>query len=291
MINDVLKCVLAGGTTGVITDLLLFHVDTLKTQLQSRSSGKKAPTFSWLPKTSSYRGLASALLGGFPSAATFWTVYESCRKFLAPVGAPQFAIDGASAALSEICVCLVRNPFEVVKQQVQAGNYPSSRAALRGLVSPEGGGALGLYRGIFPTLLRDASFNALQYSFKSIIERRGSSSIINSKRDIAFDLTLWQNGLVGAISGGTAAAMTTPFDVVKTRLMTQGIQMKGSIDAQGNNVVVNYRGVVDAFVRIAREEGFLALFSGIRPRIVFCALGGSIWIGTYYELRRIIETL
>ena len=289
---DFFKCVLAGGTTGVITDLLLFHVDTLKTQLQSRSSGKKAPNFSWLPKTSSYRGLASALLGGFPSAATFWTVYESCRKFLAPVRAPQFAIDGASAALSEICVCLVRNPFEVVKQQVQAGNYPSSRAALRGLISPEGGGAIGLYRGIFPTLLRDASFNALQYSFKSVIERRSTSSSITSrKKDIAFDLSLWQNGLVGAISGGTAAAMTTPFDVVKTRLMTQGIQMKGSIDAQGNNVVVNYRGVIDAFVRIAREEGFPALFSGIRPRIVFCALGGSIWIGTYYELRRIIETL
>lgn len=89
------------------------------------------------------------------------------------------------------------------------------------------------------------------------------------------ELVLWENCVAGSVAGGLAAAVTTPLDVVKTRLMTQSASDAG-----------RYKGVVDALRRIAQEEGTAALFSGIGPRVMWIALGGSIFFGAFEELSR-----
>jgi solute carrier family 25 (mitochondrial S-adenosylmethionine transporter), member 26 len=88
---------------------------------------------------------------------------------------------------------------------------------------------------------------------------------------------LWENALLGSIAGGVAAAVTTPLDVVKTRLMTQAGSTGGAD---------RYKGWVDAFRRIPREEGVGALFRGIRPRVMFISIGGAIFIGSFEEFKR-----
>jgi len=69
--------------------------------------------------------------------------------------------------------------------------------------------------------------------------------------------------------------VTTPLDVVKTRLMTQSAGDEG-----------RYKGVVDTFRRILKEEGAAALFRGIGPRVMWISLGGSIFFGAFEELSR-----
>lgn len=75
---------------------------------------------------------------------------------------------------------------------------------------------------------------------------------------------------MGALSGGLAAVVTTPFDVMKTRMMT----------AQGRSVSMT----LVAF-SILRHEGPLGLFKGAVPRFFWIApLGAMNFAG--YELAR-----
>lgn len=75
---------------------------------------------------------------------------------------------------------------------------------------------------------------------------------------------------MGAVSGGLAAVVTTPFDVMKTRMMT----------AQGRPVSMS----MVAF-SILRKEGPLGLFKGAVPRFFWIApLGAMNFAG--YELAK-----
>jgi solute carrier family 25 S-adenosylmethionine transporter 26 len=58
--------------------------------------------------------------------------------------------------------------------------------------------------------------------------------------------------------------VTTPLDVLKTRLMTQG--------ASGR-----YKNLVDATLQIARTEGAAAFMSGWQPRLIWISLGGFVF--------------
>ncbi|KAK8620959.1 hypothetical protein V6N13_067410 [Hibiscus sabdariffa] len=85
------------------------------------------------------------------------------------------------------------------------------------------------------------------------------------------ELEPWETIVVGALSGGLAAVVTTPFDVMKTRMMT----------APGGQPVSMS---VIAF-SILRHEGPLGLFKGAVPRFFWIApLGAMNFAG--YELAR-----
>lgn len=49
---------------------------------------------------------------------------------------------------------------------------------------------------------------------------------------------------------------TFPIDTTKTRLQIQGQRI------DGHQVQLKYRGMVDALLQIARQEGYRALYSG-----------------------------
>ena len=71
---------------------------------------------------------------------------------------------------------------------------------------------------------------------------------------------------MGAIAGAFTGAVTTPLDVIKTRLMVQGS-------------TAQYKGLVDAFRVILREEGPRAFFKGVGPRVTWIGIGGSVFFG------------
>uniref|UniRef100_A0A803P2H9 Uncharacterized protein n=1 Tax=Cannabis sativa TaxID=3483 RepID=A0A803P2H9_CANSA len=84
------------------------------------------------------------------------------------------------------------------------------------------------------------------------------------------ELEPWETIIVGAVSGGLAAVATTPFDVMKTRMMT----------AQGQSVSMTV-----VAISILRQEGPLGLFKGAVPRFFWIApLGAMNFAG--YELAK-----
>ncbi|XP_070799011.1 kidney mitochondrial carrier protein 1 isoform X2 [Pituophis catenifer annectens] len=91
----------------------------------------------------------------------------------------------------------------------------------------------------------------------------------------------WKPFVYGGLASITAECGTFPIDLTKTRLQVQGQKN----DAKHKDI--RYRGMLHALVKIVREEGLKALYSGIAPAMLRQASYGTIKIGTYQSLKRI----
>ncbi|XP_058144130.1 mitochondrial S-adenosylmethionine carrier protein isoform X4 [Dasypus novemcinctus] len=87
----------------------------------------------------------------------------------------------------------------------------------------------------------------------------------------------WQSAVCGAFAGGVAAAVTTPLDVAKTRIM---LAKAGSSTASGN--------VLSALHGVWRTQGPAGLFAGVIPRMAAISLGGFIFLGAYDKARSLM---
>ncbi|XP_043853131.1 kidney mitochondrial carrier protein 1 isoform X2 [Dromiciops gliroides] len=90
----------------------------------------------------------------------------------------------------------------------------------------------------------------------------------------------WKPFVYGGLASITAECGTFPIDLTKTRLQIQG----QTNDAKFKEI--RYRGMLHALVRICREEGLKALYSGIAPAMLRQASYGTIKIGIYQSLKR-----
>ncbi|XP_066208026.1 mitochondrial S-adenosylmethionine carrier protein isoform X2 [Saccopteryx leptura] len=90
-------------------------------------------------------------------------------------------------------------------------------------------------------------------------------------------LDSWQSAVCGAFAGGLAAAVTTPLDVAKTRIM---LAKPGSSTASGN--------VLSALHGVWRTQGLPGLFAGVLPRMAAISLGGFIFLGAYDRSRSLL---
>lgn len=66
--------------------------------------------------------------------------------------------------------------------------------------------------------------------------------------------------IAGAVSGGVAAAVTTPLDVAKTILQTRGTARETELR--------NVKGLADAFRVIWRRDGIKGFGRGLTPRVL-----------------------
>nr|XP_048294383.1 S-adenosylmethionine mitochondrial carrier protein isoform X2 [Myodes glareolus] len=87
----------------------------------------------------------------------------------------------------------------------------------------------------------------------------------------------WQSAVCGAFAGGFAAAVTTPLDVAKTRIM---LAKAGSSTAVGN--------VLSAMHAVWRAQGLAGLFAGVFPRMAAIGMGGFIFLGAYDQTRSLL---
>ncbi|KAE9610258.1 putative mitochondrial carrier protein [Lupinus albus] len=254
--------VIAGGTAGVVVETALYPIDTIKTRLQAARGGEKL-VFKGL-----YSGLAGNLAGVLPASALFVGVYEPMKQKLLrvfPENLSAFAHLSAGA-LGGIAASLIRVPTEVVKQRMQTRQFTSASGAVRYIASKEG--FKGLYAGYGSFLLRDLPFDAIQFCLYEQIR-------IGYKLAARRDLNDPENALIGAFAGALTGAITTPLDVIKTRLMIQG---------SGNQ----YKGIVDCVQTIIKEEGPSALLKGVGPRVLWIGIGGSIFFGVLESSKRFL---
>jgi len=166
--------------------------------------------------------------------------------------------------LGEVAACAVRVPTEVVKQRAQAGHYPSSMSALKGILGQQRtigipGVWRELYRGWSVTIMREVPFTVIQFPlWESMKEYRRRTS---GKEGI----TALESALFGSAAGAIAAGVTTPLDVLKTRMM----------------LAKEKTALVPLLKQILRDSGPRAFFAGIGPRILWISAGGAIFLGSY----------
>ncbi len=92
-----------------------------------------------------------------------------------------------------------------------------------------------------------------------------------STTDVAAESTVAVRALSGAISGSLAMLVASPTDLVKVRLQSQAAAAAAAAEGvAANSAALNrpYKGSIDAYTRIIREEGGLrALWRGCGPNI------------------------
>ncbi|KAJ2786239.1 S-adenosylmethionine transporter [Coemansia javaensis] len=268
------QCLAAGGIAGMAVDTALFPLDTIKTRLQARAGFLASGGFRGI-----YSGLSSAIVGSAPGAAVFFVTYEQTKAALAWLPEHQQpAAHMAAASLGEVAACLVRVPTEVVKQRLQANHHRSLPAAVRAIRAADG--LRGFYRGYLTQVVREIPFTCIQFPIYESLKRwhaRRQGRPVHS----------WEAALCGSFAGATAAAATTPLDVVKTRVMlsTTAAAASGATATAAAHGPA-YVGVVATLARIVREEGARALFSGLVPRTLWISAGGFVFLGSYEKARR-----
>ena len=126
---------LSGGIAGICVDLVLFPIDSIKTRLQA--SDPKTNYSLKASKISKYRGLQSSMAASFPCAGIFWLTYE-CTKLSTSGWLPEGLVPSVAAIVAEATQALVRNPFEVIKTNMQIGEYSTLRRSLMRIYQDHG---------------------------------------------------------------------------------------------------------------------------------------------------------
>jgi len=257
-----MSTIVGGAFAGLAVDMTLFPLDTIKTRLQSGIGFKEAGGF-----RSIYAGVPSILIGSAPGSAIFFITYESIKNLirsgtkksecLAPSDHFRHLV---AASVGETIACLVRVPTEVIKQRAQSFPNTSTGVILERVLENEG--VLGLYRGFVATLAREIPFAAIQFPLWENFKYRWAEHKDGP-------LSLWQGATCGSAAGAVAAAITTPLDVIKTRIM---ISQKLYTDRPSFRFMAK---------DIWKTRGIRGLYAGCLPRTLWMALGGLIFFGAY----------
>ena len=224
-LQSLLITLMAGGAAGMATDIAIFPIDSIKTRIQA--SSKKGKDFvKEAEDVSMFQGLGSAMLASFPCTAGFWLAYEYCRYVIATTAfldqnlhlILQLII---MASVGSFVESLVRNPFEVVKQNMQIGSSKSTTECISNIWKTKGL-INGFYAGFGVFIAREIPYCQIQYPLYELL-KLATVRLLSYNSGVALDLIVipgYLNAVNGAISGAISGFLTTPLDVLKTRLMT-----------------------------------------------------------------------
>jgi len=258
------QSLIAGGLAGTSVDLLFYPIDSIKTRLQSDRGFYKAGGFRGI-----YNGVGSVIVGSAPGAAVFFCTYDVLKRtlptppHLAPVN------HMLAASIGEVAACLIRVPTEVIKTRSQTSSYgalANSSLATAKLVWGADG-LKGFYRGFGITVIREIPFASLQFPMYEFFKHR-LSLLLHHK---PASLRPYEASLCGSVAGGIAAAVTTPLDVLKTRIM---LDLRDPSDPA-------YLPPLRRLRQIYLAEGLPALFAGVVPRTMWISAGGAVFLGVY----------
>lgn len=132
-------------------------------------------------------------------------------------------------------------------------------------------GLVGLYKGASACLLRDVPFSAIYFPTYNHLKRDLFGEGPNKKLGVLHLLT------AGAIAGMPAAYLTTPCDVIKTRLQVEA--RKGE---------TKYTSLRHCAKTVYAEEGFRAFFKGGPARILRSSPQFGFTLAAYEVLQKLL---
>jgi len=124
-------------------------------------------------------------------------------------------------------------------------------------------GIAGFFSGLIATLVRDIPNAGLNFLFYNQT-RYALTNTFFKGREKEMEVSPLITLPSGAVGGVLSSVATHPFDMIRTRLQLETSNKKV------------YKGMIDAFRTIIRDEGSRTLFRGITPRIVKRALASGL---------------
>lgn len=276
--NNVFKGLFYGGLSSCVAETVTMPVDVVKTRLQMDGAAGSTKlyngTFDCASKLVKAEG-PGALFKGLPPALVRQSTYGSLRYGLyGPIrnslgvtpGTPASEIPiwkkivagSAAGAISSAAA----NPTDLVKVRLQTDGqikgpdgeflpkrYNGMVHAFSSIVKEEG--VLGLWKGVGPTCGRATALAAAELSTYDEVKSQFLKRKIFEAPGLGLTLA------TAFISGFVSTVASSPFDVVKSRVMGQPLNPDGSGKL--------YSGMVDCFVKSSSTEGPMSLYNGFWP--------------------------
>jgi len=244
------------AASGCGATILVQPMDLVKNRMQTNKGLGVGQCVKSVIATDGIRGMWTGLSAGLLRQCTYTTVrlgvYRKMEESYKPDNFAGKLGMGASAGFigslfgNPAEICLIRMCADGNLPKHEQRGYKNAGDALRRIVAEEG--LLTLWRGSTPTIARAIVVNAAQLGTYS----QAKESL---KQSGGFTEGIGLHFCASMISGLITTIASMPVDIVKTRLQNQKY-----VDG-----VPEYKGVVDVFGKIIKNEGVLSLWSGFMP--------------------------
>lgn len=257
-----------GGISGMVATSVIQPVDMIKVRIQLAGEGTAAgpkPTPLSVTRQIIASGKVLDLYTGLSAGLLRQAVYTTARLGMfdtlmgslsaraksegRAVGFAERATAGLTAGGIAAMIgnpadlALIRMQSDGLKPLAERKNYKSVIDALGSIAKSEGIGAL--WAGAAPTVVRAMALNFGQLAFFSEAKAQ-----LKQHTDLSAQT---QTLSASAIAGFFASFFSLPFDFVKTRLQKQ---------SKGPDGKLPYRGMVDCFSKVAKQEGLGRFYRG-----------------------------
>ncbi len=206
-------------------------------------------------------------------------------------------VSAQAATCGDLASSVIKVPREVITQRLQTNMYTSATHAITSILRDEG--VRGLYTGFLSTQCRDIPFMILLfccYENCKIVTNAVLATGVGTR--FGFDIPATRTShreplicdprlspLFGGLSGAVAGFMTTPFDVIKTRIMTS---TRASIVASSErHGALTMRA---ATRQLIAERGPRGLFIGALPRSSWWFCVCAIFFPTYERVKQAVQS-
>jgi solute carrier family 25 (mitochondrial aspartate/glutamate transporter), member 12/13 len=215
------------GSTGAIA---AYPIDYVKSQLQTEEGRLKykggfdaaKDIIATSGPFALYKGLWVNVVGIAPEKTIKLSVNSIMRGLLSHHGIAGEIAAGAIAGCTQV---IVTNPLEVVKLKLQ-----TSKMTVKEVLSQMQ--SLGdLYQGAEACLARDMVFSAILFPLYAHLKVALLALFVGGMGVSAGSASFWADLLAGSFAAGPAALISTPADVVKTRLQQARDAGEGSEEA------------------------------------------------------------
>ncbi|CAO1410571.1 unnamed protein product [Diamesa hyperborea] len=225
-----------------------------------------------------WSGLGPTLVLALPTTVLYFVAYEQIRvrlkdyhsskipktdAYQLPMWIPLIA--GCTARCFAVTVV---NPLELIRTKMQSERMSYSEVGRAFKVMINKHGLLGLYKGLLPTILRDAPFSSIYWTSYETFKR------INNITQPTFR----DSFIGGAISGSLAAFCTTPFDVIKTH---QQIEFGEKVMYSNNGNGKRMSSTKQTIINIFKNSGIKGYYAGLTPRLFKVTPACAIMISSF----------
>ncbi|KAF7184989.1 Calcium-binding mitochondrial carrier protein Aralar2 [Pseudocercospora fuligena] len=260
-----------GSLAGAFGAFMVYPIDLVKTRMQNQRSTAGQLLYKnsidcaqKIIRNEGFKGLYAGVLpqlvGVAPEKAIKLTVNDIVRgKFTSKEGGIPLWAEIMAGGSAGGCQVVFTNPLEIVKIRLQVQGEAIRAAAREGEQLKKRSaawiirnlGLTGLYKGATACLLRDIPFSSIYFPAYAHLKKDFFGESPEKKLGVLQLLT------AGAIAGMPAAYLTTPADVIKTRLQVEARKGEST-----------YKNIPDCARKVFREEGFKAFFKGGPARIM-----------------------
>lgn len=278
--TDLLSNIFTAGISAVLTVFVVHPIDTVKTRLQienkTNSVGEASKTNSALKQTfiiqtiqsiklenglkGFYRGIGPAIMRESTYTSLRIGLYGPIKQLFNINSDSNFFLKFMAGSASGLIGSIAGNPFDVLKTKMIANatlnittnstspTSPTSPITTKSLITDiyQTNGLKGFYKGLSANLMRACVLNGTKMAcYDQIKESIVKLNIVKNDLVVQF---------VSAFFSGFCMSITvTPFDMIRTKLMSQPIDQK------------IYNGFYDCVKKIVKQNGPMSLYTGFIP--------------------------